>query len=168
MEPEILVSTVVRSHDDPGKVIDSVRSIFPEWSPNNTPEHSDFPIIRNSEEISGKADSLDNLMSILRENRVLDTALDAMAMQADEEGTIFSLSRQSASIGKASFVLEDSPLGGTMEVSLTGRDIVLWLEQATWHNGRDIVPREVGDELAMTEAGEAAEWFESRRGRRES
>ena len=168
MEPEILVSTVVRSHDDPGKVIDSVRSIFPEWSPNNPPELSDFPIIRDSEEICGKVDSLDNLMSILRENRVLDTALDAMAMQADEEGTIFSLSRQSASIGKASFVLEDSPLGGTMEVSLTGRDIVLWLEQATWHNGRDIVPREVGDELAMTETGEAAEWFESRRGRRES
>ena len=168
MEPEILVSTIVRSHDDPDKVIDSVRSIFPDWSPKNTPENSDFPIIRDSEVISGKADSLDNLMSILRENRVLDTALDAMAMQADEEGTIFSLSRQSASIGKASFVLEDSPLGGTMEVSLTGRDIVLWLEQATWHNGRDIVPREVGDELAMTETGEAAEWFESRKGRRES
>ena len=168
MEPEILVSTIVRSHDDPEKVIDSVRSIFPDWSPNNTPENSDFPIIRDSEEISGKADSLDNLMSILRENRVLDTALDAMAMQADEVGTVFSLSRQSASIGKASFVLEESPLGGTMEISLTGRDIVLWLEQATWHNGRDVVPREVGDELSMTETGEAAEWFEYRRGRRES
>ncbi|MDP6857206.1 MAG: hypothetical protein QGH13_06720, partial [Candidatus Thalassarchaeaceae archaeon] len=132
------------------------------------PEHSDFPIMRDSEEISGKADSLDNLISILRENRVLDTALDAMAMRADEEGTIFSLSRQSASIGKASFVLEESPLGGTMEISLNGRDIVLWLEQATWHKGRDIVPREVGDELSMTETGEAAEWFEPRRGRRES
>ena len=168
MEPEILVSTIVRSHDDPGKVIDSVRSIFPDWNPNNIPEHSDFPIMRDSEEISGKADSLDNLISILRENRVLDTALDAMAMRADEEGTIFSLSRQSASIGKASFVLEESPLGGTMEISLNGRDIVLWLEQATWHKGRDIVPREVGDELSMTETGEAAEWFEPRRGRRES
>ena len=168
MEPEILVSTIVRSHDDPGKVIDSVRSIFPDWSPKNAPEHSDFPIMRDSEEISGKADSLDNLISILRENRVLDTALDAMAMRADEEGTIFSLSRQSASIGKASFVLEESPLGGTMEISLNGRDIVLWLEQATWHKGRDIVPREVGDELSMTETGEAAEWFEPRRGRRES
>ena len=90
---------------------------------------------------------------------MLDTALDAMAMQADEEGTVFSLSRQSSSIGKVSFVLGESPLGGTMEVSLTGRDIVIWLEQATWHNGRDIVPREVGDELAMTEDGRASEWF---------
>lgn len=163
MEPVILVSTVVRSHDDPNKVVDSVRSIFPEWSPKRTLEKSDFPLRRDSEEISGNVDSLDNLLAILRDNRVLDTALDAMAMQADEEGTVFSLSRQSASIGKVSFVLEGSPLGGTMEISLTGRDIVIWLEQATWHNGRDIVPREVGDELAMTEDGEASEWFGSRR-----
>ena len=163
MEPVILVSTVVRSHDDPNKVVDSVRSIFPEWSPKRTLEKSDFPLRRDSEEISGNVDSLDNLLSILRDNRVLDTALDAMSMQADEEGTVFSLSRQSASIGKVSFVLEGSPLGGTMEISLTGRDIVIWLEQATWHNGRDIVPREVGDEFAMTEDGEASEWFGSRR-----
>ena len=163
MEPVILVSTVVRSHDDPNKVVDSVRSIFPEWSPKRTLEKSDFPLRRDSEEISGNVDSLDNLLAILRDNRVLDTALDAMAMQADEEGTVFRLSRQSASIGKVSFVLEGSPLGGTMEISLTGRDIVIWLEQATWHNGRDIVPREVGDELAMTKDGEASEWFGSRR-----
>jgi len=163
VEPVILVSTVVRSHDDPDKVIDSVRSIFPEWSPKRALEKSDFPLRRDSEEISGNVDSLDNLLSILRDNRILDTALDAMAMQADEEGTVFSLSRQSASIGKVSFVLGGSPLGGTMEISLTGRDIVIWLEQATWHNGRDIVPREVGDELAMTEDGEASEWFGSRR-----
>ena len=166
MEPEILVSTIVRSHDDPAKVIDSIRSIFPDWSPKKVPERADFPVIRGAEEIIGRADSLDNLLSILRENRVLDTALDAMAMNADEEGTVFRLSRQSAYIGKVSFVLSENPLGGTMEISLTGRDIVLWLEQATWHNGREIVPREVGDELAMTGSGEAVEWFESgRRGR---
>jgi len=59
--------------------------------------------------------------------------------------------------------LEESPLGGTMEVSLNGSDIVLWLEQNTWHSGRDDVPREVGDELAMAVSGEASEWFESPR-----
>lgn len=161
MEPEILVSTIVRSHDDPAKVIDSVRSIFPDWIPDKNLERSDFPVRRESEEVIGKADSLDNLLSKLREARVLDTALDAMAMHSDDEGTVFSLSRQSASIGKVSFVLEESPLGGTMEITLTGRDIVIWLEQATWHNGREIVPREVGDELAMNETGDASEWFES-------
>jgi hypothetical protein len=53
-----------------------------------------------------------------------------------------------------------------MEISLNGSEIILWLEQATWHNGRDIVPREVGDELAMSETGEATEWFELRKGKR--
>ena len=94
MEPEILVATVVRSHDDPDKVVESVRSIFPEWIPENKPKQSHFPVERGSVRISGSAKSLDNLMSILRESRVLDTALDAMAMNADEEGTFFSLSRQ--------------------------------------------------------------------------
>lgn len=150
-----------RSHDDPIKVVDSVRSVFPGWDPEGVPEQSDFPISRESEKISESVDSLDNLLSILRENRILDTALDAMAMKADDEGAVFRISRQSASIGKISFVLGESPLGGTMEVSLNGPDIVLWLEQNTWHSGRDEVPREVGDELAMTVSGEASEWFES-------
>lgn len=161
MDPEVRVSTVVRNHDDPIKVIDSVRLIFPDWSPETVPEQSDFPINREEEKIYGNVESLDNLISILRENRVLDTALDAMAMKSHEDGTVFRLSRQSASIGKVSFVLEGNPLGGTMEVSLIGPDIVIWLEQITWHSGRDAIPREVGDDLAMTMSGEAAEWFET-------
>lgn len=167
MEPEIRVSTMFRSHDDPAKVVDSVRSVFPEWNPEGIPDQSDFPISRESEIISESVDSLDNLLLILRENRILDTALDAMAMEADDEGTVFRISRQSASIGKVSFVLEESPLGGTMEVSLNGSEIVLWLEQNTWHRGRDDIPREAGDELAMAASGEAAEWFESPKRARE-
>jgi len=167
VEPEIRVSTMVRSHDDPIKVVDSIRSVFPEWNPEGIPDQSDFPISRESEIISESVDSLDNLLSILRENRILDTALDAMAMEADDEGTVFRISRQSASIGKISFVLGESPLGGTMEVSLNGSDVVLWLEQNTWHRGRDDVPREVGDELAMATSGEASEWFGSPKRARE-
>jgi predicted RNA binding protein with dsRBD fold (UPF0201 family) len=159
MGPEVLVSTIIRSHDNPIKVVDCVRSFFPEWNPSGVPGRLEFPISRDSVMISGRVDSLDNLLTILRENRILDTALDAMAMEADEEGTVFWLSRQSASIGKVSFVLEGSPLGGTMEVSLNGSDIVLWLEQNTWHRGRDDVPREVGDELAMMPSGESSEWI---------
>jgi predicted RNA binding protein with dsRBD fold (UPF0201 family) len=161
MEPKVRVSTIVRSHDDPVKVIGSVRSIFPDWNPKVVPSKSGFPINRKSEEICSDVESIDHLLTILRENRVLDTALDAMAINADEDGTVFCLSRQSASIGKASFVLEGSPLGGTIEVSLIGSDIVLWLEQNTWHSGRDNVPREVGDDLSMTASGDAAEWLGS-------
>ena len=78
------VSTIIRSHDDPDKVKDSVTSIFPDWEPSNFPEKSSFPVTRSSEVISAEIQSIDGLLSILRENRVLDTALDAMAMKAHE------------------------------------------------------------------------------------
>jgi len=161
MEPDIIVSTMVRTHEDPVKVVDSVRSIFPDWHPEDVPVQSDFPVGREGKKIFGSVESIDNLLSILRENRILDTALDAMAMEADKEGTFFRLSRQSAFIGKASFVLGADPLGGSIEVTLNGPDIIIWLEQCTWHSGRENIPREVGDELAMSSSGEASEWFGS-------
>ena len=82
-------------------------------------------------------------------------------MKAHEGGTVFYLSRQSASIGKVSFVLERNALGGLIEVTLEGEDIEIWLEQQTWHIGRERVPREVGDEYSMDSDGDAAEWFQS-------
>ena len=154
------VSTLVRSHDDPDKVKDSVTSIFPDWEPSNFPEKSSFPVTRSSEVISAEIESIDDLLSILRENRVLDTALDAMAMNAHEGGTVFYLSRQSASIGKVSFILEGNALGGLIEVTLDGTDIEMWLEQQTWHVGRESIPREVGDEYSMYSDGDASEWFQ--------
>ena len=161
MDPKVRVSTLIRSHDNPDKVKDSVTSIFPDWEPSNFPGRSSFPVTRGSAVISAKVQSIDGLLSILRENRVLDTALDAMAMKAHEGGTVFYLSRQSASIGKVSFVLERNALGGLIEVTLEGRDIEIWLEQQTWHIGREKVPREVGDEYSMGSDGDAAEWFQS-------
>tara|TARA_B100000676_G_scaffold226618_1_gene224420 strand:+ start:1303 stop:1662 length:360 start_codon:yes stop_codon:yes gene_type:complete len=118
-------------------------------------------VTRSSEVVSAEIQSIDGFLSILRENRVLDTALDAMAMKAHEGGTVFYLSRQSASIGKVSFVLEQNALGGLIEVTLEGSDIEIWLEQQTWHIGREKVPRVVGDEYSMSSDGDAAEWFQS-------
>ena len=161
MDPKVRVSTLIRSHDDPDKVKQSVNSIFPDWEPSNYPERFSFPVTRSSEVISAEVQSFDGLLSILRENRVLDTALDAMAMKAHKGGTVFYLSRQSASIGKVSFVLEGNALGGLIEVSLDGKDIEIWLEQQTWHIGRERVPREVGDEYSMDSDGDASEWFQS-------
>jgi len=161
MDPKVIVSTLVRSHDDPYKVKDSVTSIFPDWQPSNFPKKSSFPVTRSSEVFSAEIQSIDGLLSILRENRVLDTAMDAMAMRAHGRGTVFYLSRQSASIGKVSFVMEENALGGLIEVTLVGKEIEIWLEQQTWHNGREIIPREIGDEYSMDHNGDASEWFKS-------
>ena len=162
MEPNVFVSTELRSHDRPSKVVDAVRSIFPSWSPANIPVRETFPVQRNSEIISGNVESLDTLLTKLRENRILDTGLDAMAMRADKDGSVFFLSRQSASVGKVSFELGGSCFGGVIRVELKGPEIEVWLEQQTWHSGRDLVPRTVGDEYSMADEGVAAEWFDNK------
>ena len=165
MDPRITVSTVIRSHEDPEKVMKSVRTIFPDWEPDFIPETEGFPTNREKVEISGSTNSLDEMLSIIRQNRFLDTALDAMAMKSTDETASFSLSRQSASIGKISFILDSEPLGGNIEVSLFGPEIGLWMEQQTWHSGRDSIPRSIGDGMAMEEGGQPTEWFDSK-GRR--
>ncbi len=162
MDPAVSVSTVVRPHEDPKKVTKSVQALFPDWSPEANPDGCCFPCTRGELELKGPATSLDTVLKIVREQRVLDTALDAMAMSLIGKSTVFSLSRQSALAGKVSFVLKDYPLGGTMEVMVEGRDLGSWLEQQTWHSGRGSIPRSTGDELAMTEEGDPSEWFDSK------
>ena len=83
-----------------------------------------------------------------------------MAMGLADDYTTFSLSRQSALVGKASFVLDGDLFGGTMRVVVEGRDLDMWLEQQTWHSGRDTVPRRAGDEFAMSREGTPREWFD--------
>ena len=162
MDPTISVSTVVRPHEDPRRVTESVQALFPDWNPESVPDAQCFPNSKGEVELKGTSDSLDVVLKIVREQRVLDTALDAMAMSLVGESTAFSLSRQSALTGKVSFVLDGDPLGGMMEVVVEGRDLGLWLEQQTWHGGRDSIPRSTGDELAMTGEGYPSEWFDSK------
>ena len=165
MEPKITVSSIVETYEDPDKVVRSIKEIFPCWDPNPIIEQTEFPSTREPVLISGAANSLDVLLSIVRENRTLDTALDSMAMYSSDNLASFSISRQSASIGKISFTLGERPLGGTIEVSLEGADVGLWLEQQTWHGGRSTIPRSIGDEIAMGKEGSPAEWFDGK-GRR--
>ena len=56
-------------------------------------------------------------------------------------------------------------MGGVIEVGLQGENLGLWLEQQTWHEGRNSIPRTVGDDLQMENDGTPKEWFDNR-GRR--
>jgi predicted RNA binding protein with dsRBD fold (UPF0201 family) len=98
-------------------------------------------------------------------NRILDTAFDAMTQDLEDDTTTFSLSRQAAFVGKVAFVTDERPFGGIMDVSLSGEELGLWLEQQTWHEGRHSIPRTAGDDLAMHDDGMPTEWFDNR-GRR--
>ena len=143
--PLISVSTVVQPHEEPQRVVDAVREMFPDWSPDRIPENSAFPNERVAGMMTGSSDSLDTLLKAIRNQRILDTALDAMTLELDGDSTGFSLSRQAALAGKASFVIEGRGSGGEMRIGLTGDNLADWLEQQTWHAGRDSIPRNVGD-----------------------
>jgi len=165
MEPDITVSAVVRAHEDPKLVLESVQNIFPDWNPDTLPDSSEFPSNREDLGVTSKVQSIDNMISILRKRKVLDTAMDAMAIGIDGNVTRFNISRQSAFARKVSFVIEEAPLGGLIEVHIEVEEIAIWLEQQTWHSGRDFVPRSTSDDLAMSDKGDPTEWFDSK-GRR--
>ena len=165
VSPLISVSTVVQPHEDPQRVVDAVQVMFPDWSPDRMPSNSGFPSGRAAEMMTGSSESLDTLLEAVRIQRVLDTALDVMSLELDGSSTGFSLSRQAALAGKVSFVGGDRAIGGEMRIGLTGEGLAAWLEQETWHAGRDSVPRSVGDGLAMASDGEPVEWFD-RKGKR--
>ena len=73
MDPKVRVSTLIRSHDDPEKVKDSVNSIFPDWEPSNYPERFSFPVTRSSEIISAEIHSIDGLLSVSYTHLTLPT-----------------------------------------------------------------------------------------------
>jgi len=96
MAPLVSVSTVVQPHEDATKVVDSVKAVFPDWVPDRIPENAAFPNERGGVLITGSAESLDTLLESARNQRILDTALDAMTMELEGDSTGFALSRQAA------------------------------------------------------------------------
>jgi len=156
---EISIETTLRGADSPAKVTESILKLFPEFPiPKNCPE----PTLGQGSNSNWKAAQIDlaHFLKMLHQQRILDTALDAMSKKLHEGTTVFELSRQAALAGKISFPLPDEiPLGGVFTVTLTSDGLRDWLEAATWHSGRDSVPRKIGDDNTMAADGEAATWI---------
>ena len=145
----VLVSTKLTGADDPGIVLDAILTIFPEFT-CGIPENPTFPS-QQDDIIAAEGVPLDGFLDALYRQAILDTALDFMSANLDSTGTIFQISRQAAMAGKVAFPLPgDSPLGGEY--------VDDWREAATWHSGRENIPRRVGDELTMDDNGEAVTW----------
>ena len=160
---EIVVATTLLNHERPDLVVDAVRRMFPDWSPENMPKRGTFPSNSPSMRLVSNVESLDAMIEEVRNHRILDTALDAMTLKSDGEISTFSLSRQAASAGKCSFVVDEIPPGGTIDVSIKQNDLDSYLTILTDHPGRDSVPRRPGDDLAMNEDGSSTEWIDTRR-----
>lgn len=155
----IIIQTELRGADSPEKVREAILAIFPEFPSQDEVE---LPELGNAiqETWRGEQVSLETFLKLLHDQRILDTALDAMTVHYDGSSTSFELLRQAAIVGKIAFPLaEEQPLGGVISITLEGEHLGDWLEAATWHKGRDIAPRSIKDDLAMGEDGEAVTWI---------
>lgn len=157
---EIEISTTLQPYEDLDRVIESVKSLFPDWSPEITNKESGFPSKIKSELIYGTSSSMDYFLEAIRNQSILDTALDAMTMDEDDQVCDFTISRLASLAGKVSFTLGERVIGGSIDISITGVGLIEWLESATWHEGRREIPRGVGDDLSMHKNGNPREWFD--------
>tara|TARA_B100000686_G_scaffold352145_1_gene453133 strand:+ start:4433 stop:4951 length:519 start_codon:yes stop_codon:yes gene_type:complete len=163
VELDIRVSTTIQSHEDPELVVRAVKNIFPDWVPNGDTSRRVFPHDGNAEILYGVTSSMDVFLEAIAKQNIMDTALDAMSLDM-EDGRYadFSISRQAALVGKVSFPLGERVTGGEIDISISGNGIDLWLEEATWHRGRSLIPRNVGDDLSMSKDGTPNEWFDKK------
>ena len=153
----VLVSTSLTGADNPEIVLDAVLTIFPEFT-CGLPDKPIFPSEQN-DILASEGVPLDVFLDAIHKQSILDTALDFMSANLDSSGTIFQISRQAAMVGKVAFPLPgDTPLGGVIVVEIGGENLEDWLEAATWHSGRENIPRRIGDELTMDKKGEAVTW----------
>jgi predicted RNA binding protein with dsRBD fold (UPF0201 family) len=160
--PEVWVDTAVEAHESLEVAITSVQAIFPDWIPTDYEPSGTFPRLKQHNPLTAAVSNIDKLLELCSKQRILDTALDAMTMDRSDDAVMFQLGRQAALAGKISFVLTgERALGGVMQVTMVGVGIIEWLEEATWHSGRNDIPRLVGDELRMDHDGEPVEWFDN-------
>ncbi|MDP6235172.1 MAG: RNA-binding domain-containing protein [Candidatus Poseidoniaceae archaeon] len=156
---QIRVETSLRGADSPEKVIQALVGLFPEFSVSDEILNPQLGSASNTE-LSNEGVSLETFLKKLHEQRILDTALDSMSLLLENNQTKFRLSRQAAIVGKVAFPLpNEEPLGGVITVTLSGEHLSDWLVAATWHKGRDVIPRSIADESAMDSDGDAVTWI---------
>lgn len=152
------ISTTLSGVDSPTKVLNALLQLFPEAARSELETEPSFGHPASATwEFSDV--SLATFLQQLHEQRILDTALDAMSMNMDGSTTTFRVARQAAVAGKIAFPIPgDEPLGGVFSITITGEGLEDWLQAATWHAGRSQVPRHINDDHSMSEDGESTTW----------
>ena len=151
---EAKVRTTVRSYNDMKATKAAVSNLFPGFS-----EACVERPVEDGVFLLEAMRPLDRFFELLREQRILDTAMDVMAQGIVGDRTTFRLNRLAASRSRVGFVLQgETPLGGHIEVTWYDDHIRDEVEAATWHHGRDMIPRQIGDDASMTRSGSSRMW----------
>ena len=159
----IVVATTLLPHENPELVVVATRQFFPDWHPGEIPPRNKFPSDSTPTRMISDVGSLDGIIENCRKHRILDTALDAMTLHSEGNTTHFSLSRQAASVGRCSFVLEETPVGGSIDVTVTRENLDHYLTELTYHPGREEFPRYPNDDASMNDDGSSSVWISKRR-----
>ena len=155
----VIVKTLLSGADSPEKVLNSIRNIFPDFTPKKQCKEPKLGDTKN-QIMEDSNISLNHFLNLLHKQKILDTALDAMSRNLDQNKSEFQILRQAAVSEKISFnIPNEKPLGGTITVKLNGENLKDWCEAATWHKGRDTIPRSIDDERGMDHSGEASTWI---------
>jgi predicted RNA binding protein with dsRBD fold (UPF0201 family) len=153
-----VITTELCGADSPLKVRQALEQVFPEAPAQEPGPEPEFGSGTNQRWAYENV-SLAQFLHLIHEQRILDTALDAMSLNLNNDTTEFSIARQAAIGGKISFPIPgEATLGGVIHVAIEGTGLADWLQAATWHKGRAQVPRQVNDEMAMNDDGEASTW----------
>ena len=156
----VTVRTRIRGAEDGARGGEAFAVLFPDAPHVDWPGSPTYP---NQQDVTLEVANvpLDTFLRKLHDQRILDTALDAMGSNLEGHTVMFSIERVAALAGKVTFGLPGhTSLGGVFDVEITGEGVEDWLLAATHHQGRAHVPRKLGDERAMDEDGEAVTWFE--------
>ena len=152
------LTTELTGADSPAKVMEALQTLFPDA---NIADLDPEPMLGEPANAVWTFEdlSLGVFLTQLHEQRILDTALDAMSASLENGTTTFRVSRQAAMAGKVAFPIPgDQPLGGVFTITVSGQGLGDWLQAATWHPGRAQVPRNIDDEHAMGRDGDATTW----------
>ena len=156
---KVVISTRISGAESPSLVIQSVQNVFPDF---NSVSGIDEPSFGNpsDHQLSQENISMNTFLRLIHQQAILDTALDVMSLNLINNYTSFEILRQASMVNKIAFNLpNENPLGGVIRIELWGEDLPAWIEAATWHKGRDLVPRRIDDERTMNSDGEASTWY---------
>ena len=142
-----------RPHEHISRICDAITRLFPDHSGTKSPPLT-FPVTTDADDIVHKTNDLSFFIERMQQQRILDTAMDIMALKSDGKRTSFRLGLAAAEAGKVSFVLpsDPTPPGNEMTVVIEGSELDHWIEENTWHVGRRRYPRHIGDERTLTRA----------------
>ena len=155
---KIVISSLVTGAESPSMVLESIQNVFPDFVSELVTEEPTFGspvnVVFKQEDVS-----LNQFLAMIHKQAILDTALDMMSINLDDNHTYFEILRQASIANKIAFNLDgQNPLGGVIKIELSGEDLPAWIEAATWHKGRDVGPRKVNDERMMNVDGDASTW----------